>query len=376
MDLPEGFDLDALLAALPGEVPAGTDMREDFSPQSPYYKLRDARAEARAAERAADAPDSEGGGQDATVPSQWRAVRELATKVLTGQSKDLEIAAWLTEALVRLDGLRGLAAGATLIGGLAEAFWDSNLYPMPDEDGIVTRLAPVTGLNGSGGDGTLMQPLRKIALWRRGDGANFAFWQYEQSAELPTIVDPERVAARLAAGAVPFDDMETEARAQAATLTPLREQAAAALAAWREMGDILDAKAGADSPPTSRIRELLQGIEAVVARYAPAAAQDVTQLTPEAEQSGGLAVASGAVAMAGGGGYGAAMTRDDMLRELSRIADYFRASEPNSPLAYTLAEAVRRGRMSWPELLEEIVPDAAIRIAIQTSLGIKPPQTE
>jgi type VI secretion system protein ImpA len=373
MDLPEGFDLEALLAPLPGEAPAGVDLREDFSPQSPYYRLRDARAEARAAERAQDAPDSEQAGQDAAVPSQWRTVRELATKVLAAQSKDLEIAAWLTEALVRLDGLRGLAAGAKLIGGLAEAFWDSNLYPLPDEDGIATRVAPIAGLNGLSGDGTLMQPLRKIVLWRRPDGSPFGFWQYEQSAELATIVDPARLEARLAGGAVPFETMETEARAGAVSLAALRQQAAAALETWQAMGEVLDARAGADAPPTSRIRDLLQQIETVVAKYAPAATADVTNVTPKPEQPAALAAGPAPLA-APAAGFGATVTRDDMLRELSRIADYFRSSEPNSPLAYTLEEAVRRGRMTWPQLLEEIVPDAAARVAIQTALGIKPPQ--
>ena len=30
-DLPEGFDLEALLAPIPGDAPQGADIREDFS---------------------------------------------------------------------------------------------------------------------------------------------------------------------------------------------------------------------------------------------------------------------------------------------------------------------------------------------------------
>jgi type VI secretion system protein ImpA len=69
-----------------------------------------------------------------------------------------------------------------------------------------------------------------------------------------------------------------------------------------------------------------------------------------------------------------AVTREDMLRELGRIADYFRRTEPHSPLAYTLEEAVRRGRLTWPELLAEVVPDDGVRSAILVMLGIRPPQ--
>ena len=39
---------------------------------------------------------------------------------------------------------------------------------------------------------------------------------------------------------------------------------------------------------------------------------------------------------------------------IAAIAEFFRRTEPLSPLSYTLQEAVRRARMSWPELLEEI----------------------
>jgi type VI secretion system protein ImpA len=64
------------------------------------------------------------------------------------------------------------------------------------------------------------------------------------------------------------------------------------------------------------------------------------------------------------------------LRQLAEIADYFRKTEPNSPLAYTLADAVRRARMAWPELIAELVPDESARLAILTSLGIKPPEPQ
>jgi type VI secretion system protein ImpA len=41
-------------------------------------------------------------------------------------------------------------------------------------------------------------------------------------------------------------------------------------------------------------------------------------------------------------------------------------------LAYTLDDAIRRAKLTWPELLEEVVPDISVRQAILTSLGIRP----
>lgn len=365
-ELPDGFDLAALLAPVPGEAPAGGDLRADASPQALYLRLRDARAEARAAERAGDAGDTEAAG----VPPQWRTIRELAAEALA-QSKDLEVAAWLTEALLRSDGLPGLAAGARLMAGLVEDFWDG-LFPLPDEDGLATRVAPVAGLNGLSGEGTLIQPLRKITLFVRPDGTALQFWQYEQSAALAGIADAARRTQRIDAGVLPFETVENEARAAGgARFTLIHRQAAAAAAAWQELSDALDRRAGNEAPPTGRVRDLLVQIIAVAEQFADlgAAAEPVAPSEPAAP--GAAAAAGPPLAAAGVIG-----SREEALRALSAIADYFRRAEPLSPLAYTLQEAVRRARMSWPELLEEIVPDAAARGAILTSLGIKPPPSE
>src|SRR5215510_3382030 len=206
-ELPEGFDLDALLAPIPGDSPQGVDIREDYSATSPYNRLRDARSEARDAERGQEAGDS-----DARDPGPlWRTVRELAVKTLAETTKDLEVAAWMTEAFVRSHGLAGLYAGARTMAGLAERYWD-DLFPLPDDYGMETRVAPVTGLNGRDGNGSLIQPLYLIALFSRPDGSDFTYYQYRQSEQLGTL-DAERRQQRVDAGTVPFDDVEREARA-------------------------------------------------------------------------------------------------------------------------------------------------------------------
>ena len=362
-EFPDGFDLAALLAPVPGDAPAGTDLRADSSPQSTYYRLRDARAEARAAERAMEADET-----PSAPPPQWRTIRDLALEAIAEQSKDLEIAAWLTEALLRCDGLVGFTAGVKLMTGLVERFWDE-LFPLPDEDGITTRVGPVGGLNGLSGEGTLSQPLRKLTLFQRPDGAPLQFWQFEQSSDLAAIVDPERRQQRIDAGVAPFETVENEARAAgAAHFGRLREQTEAAAAAWRELSEALDSRAGADSPPTSRVRDILDRVTAVAGRFAGGA--------------GEAAGAPGAAPAAGHGAGGCAAvagplaSREEALRSLAAIAEFFRRTEPLSPLSYTLQEAVRRARMSWPELLEEIVPDVSQRMQILLSLGIRPPPTE
>ena len=132
--------------------------------------------------------------------------------------------------------------------------------------------------------------------------------------------------------------------------------------------------AGADGPPTTAVRELLDEIIHIATIYAPHSAAEA-----EAGREGsGETADSGPAPGAGGLGRiavspGQLASREDALRALGEIANFFRRSEPHSPLSYTLDEAVRRGRMTWPELLAEVVADTDTRNTILNTLGIRPP---
>jgi type VI secretion system protein ImpA len=362
------FDLNGILAPIPGDAPVGVDMRQDYSPTSLYFRLRDARAEARDAERQAESE----GGEDA-VPTHWRTVHSLAVKALKEDAKDLEVASWLTEALVRTGGLRGLSTGAAVIGGLVTGFWD-DIFPTPDEDGMETRVGPVAGLAGQGYDGTLMQPLRKSMLFRRPDGTPFSLWQYQSTIELSGITDSTRRSQRIEAGVVPYDDVEKEARmAGAGHWTRQRQEIEGALESWAEMTTDLDTSAAEASPSTTRVRDLLQMMLEICDKFGPSNAAVEAPAAPAALDAAapgpaGVAVAAGVAGPIAG--------REQALRQLGEVAAWFKRNEPHSPLAYTLDEAVRRGRMTWPELVEELIPDESTRNALLMSLGIKPVAAE
>ena len=351
-----------------GDQPTGVDLRQDFAPTSVYFRLRDARAQARDAERQADSL-----GADEGQPTLWRPVASLAIDALKSNSKDLEVATWLTEALVRLAGLRGLMAGASVIAGLVERHWDG-LFPMPDETGLEARVAAVAGLSGLGADGTLMQPLRKISLFLRPDGSPFSLWQYQASVELAGITDPARRTQRIDSGVLPFEDVEKEARvAGAAHWSAQRKAIGQALAAWKDMERAFDEKAGQESPAANRVRELLEFVSETCGRYAPPdSADDAAQ---------GTAASEVAVAAAGGGpavarAPGAISGREQALGQLTEIAAWFKRNEPGSPIGFTLDEAVRRARMDWPDLVAELISDETARHSLLTSVGIRPSAAE
>jgi type VI secretion system protein ImpA len=357
------IDLEPLLAPLEtGEQGAGTDLRADFSSTSSYQRLRDARSAARAEERTRDA-DGDSDGPEAVG---WRDVLVVGQKALATQSKDLEIAAWLTEALVRMNGLPGATAGARLIGGLCAGFWDA-CFPQPDEDGLEGRASPIGGLSGSGADGTIMQPLRRLPLFRRASGTGVGLYQWEQ-AEQVAAMDEARQQARYAAGTPELKTLEAEARLDRSFLIAMGRQTQAAIEAWRELDRILEARFGSEAPSLRKVTTLLDRMIEVIGRLGGVVAdEDTAEASAEATQQPGQSAAAGVSA----GGTGA-LTREAALRELDRIAEYFRRTEPHSPLAYTLEEAVRRGRMSLAELLAEVLPDADVRNGMLQRLGIRP----
>ncbi|MCB8876977.1 type VI secretion system protein TssA [Acidisoma silvae] len=363
----------ALLVPFDSDAPAGVDPRGDTSPLSRYFRLRDARADARAGERG-----FEQDGRGVQTDGHWQRVEENARAILIDVGKDLEVAAWLTEALVRRQSLPGLAAGATLMTGLVRDFWSGGLFPSKDEDGEDPRGIPLAGLNGVSGDGTLLQSLRMTVLFYRADQTAVTLWQYEQAEDVEGLGDAARKKRRLAAGIPSLTALDSDARSLGQShLQATRDDAVAALIAWDSLGKEMDAVLGVDAPPTSRIAGILQKIIRVADKLAPRQLGTVDPSTAPAEDAMLMditdpndlekqtIIADNTTTL---------VTRDDMLRNLLTVAEYFRTHEPHSPLSYALEEAVRRGRMSFFELLQEVVPDLGTRSVILSQLGIRPPE--
>jgi type VI secretion system protein ImpA len=368
------LDLEALLAPFEDGDGVGVDLRSDYSPTSPYQKLRDARAEARAEERAQETSEE----NDPAVPQAWRDVKRLGVQCISERSKDFEVAAWLLEALVRLDGLAGLIAGAQLATGLLERYWEPG-FPQPDEDGMDVRAAPLGGLSGEGADGTLMQPLRRLALFRRPDGraVGLHLWQVAEDTEaIPDEGDNrKRRAARYEAGVPEMKALENEARVDAANLRRNALLAVHARRVWAEFGAQMDARFGDMAPNTRRVADALERMQQVATRLIGPVTEDAAPAEAVAEEEASAMVEQGP-AGAGAVAPRAMRTREDAIRQLEDIAEFFRRTEPHSPMAYTLADAVRRARMPLPDLLAEVLPDSGARQAMLSMLGIRVAESE
>jgi type VI secretion system protein ImpA len=65
-------------------------------------------------------------------------------------------------------------------------------------------------------------------------------------------------------------------------------------------------------------------------------------------------------------------SRDEALRRLDEVAEFFRKTEPHSPIAHLVARAARWGRMPLEEVLAEVIPDQAALAKIWDTLGVRP----
>src|SRR5215208_5088295 len=126
---------DDLLTAIPGPNPSGADLRYDPS----YDKIKEARRE--------DAELPQGAWQTERKTADYTLVVKLASDLLATKTKDLQVAAWLTEALLKRDGVRGLREGLALLRSLIAQYWDS-LHPALEDGDPELRFGPLAWVGG------------------------------------------------------------------------------------------------------------------------------------------------------------------------------------------------------------------------------------
>jgi type VI secretion system protein ImpA len=366
MPSPETLDFARLLALAAGGAPAGPDLRAAPGPGSLYYRVKDARTAARAAERRellgdADAP-----------PPDWRPVLQHGREALE-QSKDLEVAAYVIEALVRLHGFAGLRDGFRLARGLVEIFWDG-LHPLPDEDGLEGRLAPLTGLNGADAEGTLPAAILKAPI-TDGAAGRLGCLHYQEANALAKVADPKAREKKAANGATtPEKFQKAVAETQPAFFRTLVEDLTLCAEEYGQLTAALEKRCGPDkAPPSSNIRNTLTTCLDVVK---DAAREKLQPAAANGQAAGGAGVPpAGSPEKAAGTSALPAETihtREDAFREVMKLADFFRRTEPHTVLSFALEQVVRWGRLSLPELLTELIPDDGPRKGLFKQVGIRP----
>lgn len=361
------LDIDELLNPISDDTPAGSDLRNDESPLSIYNTIKDARQAARSAER-----QNMFDGHNTEADDSWRKIIDLAPDIIKNSAKDLEVASWLTEALIRRHGFQGLRDGFRLIQGLVDTFWD-DLYPMPDEDGVETRVSSLSGLNGEGAEGVLIAPIRNATITQGADPGPFTLWNYQQAADVDKTLDVDsknEKESKLGFGISHIERAVTES--SEAYFVNLRDDIDDAIACYRETGKKLDELCGLnDAPPTSNILGILEQCQGVVNHLGkhkfPATKASDSSESDEDNTSAQTLNQNNSPHHS----TGPIKSRDDAFRQLIEISDYFRRTEPHSPIAHILERAVKWGDMPLEALIRELIPDASARDFYSSLTGVR-----
>jgi type VI secretion system protein ImpA len=82
------------------------------------------------------------------------------------------------------------------------------------------------------------------------------------------------------------------------------------------------------------------------------------------------ASSDGSPAAAAGGVAGAIQSRRDALKRLREIADFFKKSEPHSPVSYLVQRAAKWGDMPLEAWLQEVIKDQGTLFQLKETLGV------
>ncbi len=335
---------DDLLNPIPGPNPSGENLRY----ASVYDKIKEARREDD------DAPQGE--WQHERKTADYVQVLKLAGEALATKTKDLQLAVWLSEALLKKEGFSGLRAGLGLIRKLIEDFWES-LYPELEDGDAELRAVPLEWIGGC-----LDIPLRSAPITR--NGLNwFKFKEsravgYEEDADTESKVEARTAA--IAEGKLTGEEWDAGfAASSKAFYVALEAELDGILELIESLEPLCEEKFGDSNPSfsplrttTEEIRHTVHGLLQKKREIEPdeaAEAVDDGWSTTEAVVEEEAAPVEGAAPVGPKARKGALSAepadKEDAYQRIVVVAGYLRREDPYSPAPYLLLRGLRWGEL-------------------------------
>ncbi|MEO6598867.1 MAG: type VI secretion system protein TssA [Polyangiaceae bacterium] len=330
------IDIEKLLEPIADELPCGPNLEYD--------------AEFLNLERIAQGKPEQRMGDSirAAEPPDFDQVLQQAAAVLA-RSKDLRVAVLFARALCHQRGFPGLSDGLALIAGLLDRYLPT-VHPQldPEESNDATmRITAIAGLCAA----DILAALRsRPIIVSRSFG--------------PVSLRDFAVAAGNAAPLPDAPKLELssiEAAFQEVDLPALKEAAAAIKSCAKSLAEIealFDRETSGQGPELGPLLDIVrQAQHAVGARLERRVSPDeIPQPSSEAQEP---TVSGGAERVSSDG---AIRSREDVVRALDRICEYYAAFEPSSPLPLLLKRSKRLVSMSFLDIMREIAPDGVSQV--------------
>lgn len=323
------IDVERLLQDVSPEQPCGSDLEYD-----PGYADMERAAQPK--------PPPEFEPDKAPEPANWREVRKK-TEELLSRSKDLRIAVYLTRALMHTEGVTGFTEGVALLRGLMENYWDT-VHPMLDvEDNNDPTMRINSLLQLCDGDG-LLKELSEVPLVSSRVIGSFSLRDI-QVASGKSLLSPGAEQADPALIDAAFMECDLD------ELEATRQSVVQSLDHSRAIDSFLTERVGAAQAPnlsglTDLLSDMLAALNERLARRG---------IDHGGEQPSGPGAEGGEAGAAGGSA--AINSREDVVRALERICDWYSREEPSSPVPLLLTRAKRLVSKSFLEILRDMTPD-------------------
>lgn len=343
-------ELEDLLAPISDSRPCGWDLA--FSTE--YDRIQEARR--------SDDPTLEQGEWITDLKSaDWPSVFAQSARLLQQRTKDLQLAVWFTEAAVRTRGLRGLALGYRTVAGLCDRYWDA-LYPSAEEDGDhEQRIGNIRWLLTHSPTWLKEIPIAQGAQGRYGQ-IHFDMAHSRSNAE--EVAESH--------GLPPLEALETMRRNTPHNFyRELMEAIPDCQEALKKLEASVDARLGIDGPSFSAAHDQLLHLDNLVRRFAREAGM-LLDCGDEVSQDGGdtAPTSEGATQAAVPSFNAQPNSRKEALMQLRRVAEFFRRTEPHSPVAYLADKAARWGEMPLHIWLKRVIKDDSTLAQVEELLDV------
>jgi type VI secretion system protein ImpA len=267
-------------------------------------------------------------------PPEWNVIRTQALEAL-GKSKDLRLLAYLGSAVLRTDGLQAFTDTLSIASQWLHTYWNQT-YPLVDEDAILRRNA----LNCFADPMVVIDGLRRLPLVSSRAHGTFCLRDFEvASGQVPPrdgtpAPDEERIKAAFAE--MPVDELKR-----------LHDSAVGGRSAVRAIDATMREAAGSDATPSfDLLSAQLEKMERVLR----------AQVDGREDGTSAASLESGAAPLQAGR-VGPINSRQDSINALEAVADFFRRTEPSSPIPLLLERAKRLVSKDFLEVLADIAPD-------------------
>jgi len=352
------IDIENLLNPISEDSPSGVNIRLDAGDTT----FRDVE-EKRREEDAAVAASGEAKYAD------WPGVVRLCSEALEKKSKDLQLAAYLSEALARTEGFPGLHAGLSVTRQILFKYWYL-LHPGYEDDEIIPPLR-AKWLSWMGTSRDFLDAVKSISI-TSGPGIEAYGWgDYEGSQRVDDagiLADQSLFNELTAAGHI------TGEQWRAAVGGTPRDHLGLVLNSLRgceeELGQLkslCEDKFGDDAPNLIELSTLLWDAREYVEKTI---AGDAPQEGAEASAEGGGG-ASGSAGAAPAASAGPISSRDEAYRRLREVAEYLRRTEPHSPVSFLVERAIGWGQMPFQAVIKDVLKaNGPAYAAVLETLGI------